>query len=385
MTSSLPVAGLGLCLAQGLRKAGQPFLLFERDERTDTRKQGYRLRIDAAGQEALALCLPVDLLYLVYQTASLADPKPRFVDRRALIASATAPGSWATGDAGLPDLCVNRQTLEEILRCGLEGQMHHGRALNGFEEKPDGIVVRLDDGTEVTGAVLVGADAAGASVRRQIAPVLEPEDNGMVCLYGRTPATAANCATIGRDLCAGTSIVLDDEFTAIIDVMTFHGPLSAIASQIAPDCQLSPVDDHFYWALTGPRGWLAHDSAGGPADIVWKLVRGWAPALQAIILRSDPADWSIHPIRSLDQRAAIGGRRVALLGDAAHVMSPAGGLGASTTLQDAADLVAHIVRDRRAGREIDLTEYDSMMRDRAIGAGKASSDASHRLATMMAA
>jgi 2-polyprenyl-6-methoxyphenol hydroxylase-like FAD-dependent oxidoreductase len=63
----------GLCLAQGLKRAGIPFSLFEQDDEIEPRGKGHCLRINAAGQDALARCLPVDLLYLLYQSATLAD------------------------------------------------------------------------------------------------------------------------------------------------------------------------------------------------------------------------------------------------------------------------------------------------------------------------
>ncbi|TYZ68181.1 hypothetical protein PybrP1_007248 [[Pythium] brassicae (nom. inval.)] len=43
----------GLCLAQGLKKNGIPFTVFERDPTPNYRTQGYRLRINSSGYEAL--------------------------------------------------------------------------------------------------------------------------------------------------------------------------------------------------------------------------------------------------------------------------------------------------------------------------------------------
>src|SRR5690242_3064929 len=48
----------GLCLAQGLNKAGVSVAVYERDRALDARLQGYRLNIEPAGSLALHACLP---------------------------------------------------------------------------------------------------------------------------------------------------------------------------------------------------------------------------------------------------------------------------------------------------------------------------------------
>jgi len=62
-------AGLGgLCLAQGLKRAGISFDIYEKDALSHSRKQGYRIRINEAGQTALSRCLPQDLYALFLQS-----------------------------------------------------------------------------------------------------------------------------------------------------------------------------------------------------------------------------------------------------------------------------------------------------------------------------
>src|SRR5437667_10559537 len=61
-------AGLGgLCLAQGLRKAGVDVGVYERDAGLSVRTQGHRIHIDLRGAQALHECLPPSLykLFLV--------------------------------------------------------------------------------------------------------------------------------------------------------------------------------------------------------------------------------------------------------------------------------------------------------------------------------
>src|SRR5438874_1400749 len=64
MTKNLRVAVIGggiggLCLAQGLRKAGvDTIAVYERDQSQVDRLQGYRVHIDPNGSRALHECLP---------------------------------------------------------------------------------------------------------------------------------------------------------------------------------------------------------------------------------------------------------------------------------------------------------------------------------------
>uniref|UniRef100_UPI000584DA1E NAD(P)-binding protein n=1 Tax=Actinoalloteichus spitiensis TaxID=252394 RepID=UPI000584DA1E len=48
----------GLCLAQGLRAAGVPVTVHERDTHPAGRWEGYRIHIDPAGARSLRACLP---------------------------------------------------------------------------------------------------------------------------------------------------------------------------------------------------------------------------------------------------------------------------------------------------------------------------------------
>ena len=48
----------GLCLANGLKRAGIGVAVYERDQSPDSRPQGYRIHIDPQGSTALHACLP---------------------------------------------------------------------------------------------------------------------------------------------------------------------------------------------------------------------------------------------------------------------------------------------------------------------------------------
>src|SRR5437763_10312565 len=68
-------AGLGgLCLAQGLFKAGISFHVYERDHSSLFRAQGYRIRINHDGATALKECLPETLWQLFLDTCAILTP-----------------------------------------------------------------------------------------------------------------------------------------------------------------------------------------------------------------------------------------------------------------------------------------------------------------------
>ena len=58
----------GLCLAQGLQKAGINVSVYERDNSPEARAQGYRFHMDSRGEEALYECLPPRLYELAMAT-----------------------------------------------------------------------------------------------------------------------------------------------------------------------------------------------------------------------------------------------------------------------------------------------------------------------------
>jgi hypothetical protein len=54
---------------------------------------------------------------------------------------------------------------------------------------------------------------------------------------------------------------------------------------------------------------------------VLTLVKDWAPALRAVIVRGDPVGWTAHPVKSLFPDRSWHSDHVTLLGDAVRVMS----------------------------------------------------------------
>jgi phytoene dehydrogenase-like protein len=76
-------AGLGgLCLAQGLRRAGTDVTVYERDDGLAGRGQGYPLHVDARAGLALQQCLPPELLAAFQATCGQASTRLTVVSER---------------------------------------------------------------------------------------------------------------------------------------------------------------------------------------------------------------------------------------------------------------------------------------------------------------
>ncbi|WP_339776729.1 NAD(P)/FAD-dependent oxidoreductase [uncultured Thalassospira sp.] len=368
-------AGLGgLVLAQGLNRAGIAFDVYERDPAPDSRIQGYRIRIDADGQHALAAVLPSDLYALFRQTASTAATEGRFITPQMEEATGRVPESWRTGSSGhgpneSPDLSVNRQTLREILMCGIKENIHFGHDFENFRILEDGRVELVFDAADpVVSSLAVGADGVNSRVRTQLVPHATPSDTGAVCIYGKS---ALNRLGETTDAYAGTSVVFADGYSAIIDEMRFEDDLSAIARSIAPGCKLTDVDDYRYWAVIGSRDRLGLAMTDAPAagsalgDILSSLTKDWHPALQQIMDRTDLSAVAMLPVRSGRPEVEWRSGPVTLLGDAVHAMSPAGGVGANTALRDAlalADALSNAEMPQHNLVQI-VAGYERVMRD----------------------
>ncbi len=384
-------AGLGgLCLAQGLRRAGIAFDVYERDAAPDCRDQGYRIRINDRGQRALAHCLTDELYRLFRETCAMSQAGGRFFDTRLAPVTGRAAASWrpsVVGDTEASeqggDLSANRLTLREILLCGLRERVHFGKSFRSFAMCGDGkVAIAFDDGTSAQCDIVVAADGVGSPVRAQRWPHVRPADTGSVCIYGTTPLTPDVRSRIAPSLLAGTSVIFADGFALIVDAMRFR------RSQRLRDCSLTPLDDYLYWAFIGPRDCFGFDEQGdlppaGPslASIVACRTYDWHPALKAMFEHGERAALAMLPIRSVALRSAWTPTAVTVLGDAAHAMSPAGGLGANTALEDAARLAARL-GEAMAGDLSSLgaiAAYEQDMRERAAAAIALSQQGAARL------
>lgn len=372
-------AGLGgLTLAQGLKKANIPFTIFERDATSDFRAQGYRIRINQDGAEALQKNLSPELWSLFERTC--AKTEVGIASLNALDGSviATKAGADPSRDAmlgpnakpALGPYTVDRTTLRSLLLLGLEKHVSFGKELQKYEVTSNGVVAHFADESTAEGTLLVGADGLRSKVRKQYLPDYSLIDTDCRLIYGKTlltpeleekfTADAMKYMTLITDKSRGTNLVL------FLEPIRFNND-PADESQ----GKLASVKDYVYWVLGSRQSTFSLSdtelfslSNKDAAQLSLKLTENWAPTVRSLLELQDTNQTSRLPIYSTTPAAIVSGwapsAHVTLLGDAIHVMSPTGGVGANTALRDAANLCQVVIE----GVSVEsIGRYEEQMRE----------------------
>jgi 2-polyprenyl-6-methoxyphenol hydroxylase-like FAD-dependent oxidoreductase len=366
-------AGIGgLCLAQGLRRAGIEVTVFERDRSQHFRNQGYRIGLNTDGGRALKNCLPGNLFDLCIATSC----KPlagRFVVYDGQLGERHArpmpqPINDLTHSNG-PFTSVNRLTLREILLVGLEDAVHFGKSLTGVEQKGGEVRAQFADGTFDTGDLLVGADGANSFTRQWLLPHAKLS-NPAPRIYGRTILPSDMDAWAPGVLTQGISIVRDAEGATLMMGAFRKSEVFGIATaRLAPLVHLTEVPDYLMWTMNASHFALELDEksfwAADGAELktaAQRVVASWHPFVRQLIDEADaPAIFPVA-LRSSERVAPWPTTNVTILGDAIHTMSPARGLGANTALKDAELLCRNLTAISRREQLLDaVNTYESAM------------------------
>ncbi|KAI3318671.1 cercosporin toxin biosynthesis protein [Xylariaceae sp. AK1471] len=362
----------GLCLAQGLLKAGLPFRVFDRDASADWRPQGYRLRINSDGANALRDMLPSELWERFQKTCCIAEIGE--TDINAADGTIIASRAMKPKGPGPKPYTCDRTVLRNILLSGLSEKISYGKELLHYtvSEVPGGhVVAYFKDGTTATGCFLVGADGAASVTRRQLLPTHVPLDTEGMCIYGKTPITkellerfparAMRWMTLVLDRTPVTQTldVDDAAVTLLLEPIRFPKRTSNDSDndKDEADRQSDIVlpDDYMYWVLVARKHVfdLPADvpfstySGDEIADISLRIADCWDPSLRSILHLQDRRQSSLLRILSadLDMAPWTPSDKVTVIGDACHVMSPCGGVGAATALADGASLARTIATE----------------------------------------
>ena len=361
----------GVALAQGLHKHGIDFLIFERDTAPDTRWQGYRIKLFPNTVPDLQYLLSEETFQLFEQTC--AETVMGETTLNALNASPIASRKLY----GPEPYTVDRGILRQVLLGGLEeNKVHWGKSFTRYEvsASDDTVIAHFEDGSSFSGSLLVGADGNRSPVRKQFLPDHKTVDAEGCCLYGRTPITSELLQRLNAStqkwltVCRDTAPVIQEIiFSSDLPVSMFVEKMHFAHRETYPEL-LS--EDYMYWSmllpskLVGPTEALLKEALSQPPrQLGLKITSEWDPSIRCLLEHQDDAHAAVIRIISAapDLINWTPSVKVTLIGDAIHVMSPGGGVGAVTALKDAAVLTKSLVKDGISASSVGA--YEAEMRE----------------------
>jgi 2-polyprenyl-6-methoxyphenol hydroxylase-like FAD-dependent oxidoreductase len=206
----------------------------------------------------------------------------------------------------------------------------------GFRQSDMGVIARFANGDEVRGDLLIGADGLHSAVRAQ--------------LFGATPPRYAG-------------------YTAWRGVAEFdHGQVMAGESWgRGQRFGMMPLNrGRVYWFGTANTAEGEADSPAGRKADVRQRFAGWHAPIEALIEATDGADILRNDIYDRSPLRYWAAGRVALLGDAAHPMTPNLAQGACQAIEDAGVLAKCLSADKDVPAALHSYEAWRMARTRAI-------------------
>lgn len=374
----------GLCLAQGLTKAGIACTVYE--STTGIVQAGYRLHMNASGGEALKATLPENLYELYLQVSRRTPRRELFVvlDRHGNELG-TRAHIGPPNDGTRPHTAMNRRTLRQILATGLGSRLEFGRTVTGYTLEQDNVRLQFADGSTAVGDVLVGADGIHSRVRRQYLPDLEVHDVGRTGVWS-TAALTDDLAEILPPAAFDGFIVVDwgNGMISALGVYDPRRPISEAVAELAPGAEIDHVEPYVMFTYgNGLGSTLAPGtldfSSSSPEETkayLQSLMVDVHPGFAEIVDRLDLATIGPNNVRHLDVAEPWEPTRVTLLGDAIHAMPPSFGAGANSALRDAAALTRAIEDIAAGSRGIAdaIGEYEREMRDEVFPIMRASAD-----------
>ncbi|KAK5687100.1 hypothetical protein LTS10_001237 [Elasticomyces elasticus] len=348
------IAGAGLAsllLAQSLLRNGIPFLVFERDADVSFRAQGYRLRLSKECLDAVEATLAPDHWQLFWDTCG----KTAGVGFAALNAITGEDVTEARKYEGTPI-----QKRDEEAKGGkMDLASRDGKVVGiarGYELTESGVRAIFADGSKSEeGEMLVGGEGIYSKVAKQVSNgKIKTYDTGARGIHGKASTSAF------RDLGEGVWRVVDERVPG--------GKVFLITNVRAKDMDDPTIE--FGWTMGAQPGVInppGNDYSiigKQAADIAKSLAKDWHPRFKPLfdkMVESEAAFWKITCSTPSGVPDWPNQPRVTVIGDAAHSMTPAGGIGANTAVRDSA-LLGRLLGES-GGYAKDVTEqYEKVMR-----------------------
>lgn len=352
----------GLAAAQGLLAAGHDVVVLERGTLPQAGPSGYRLRLDSRAVAALAQLLPAAVF-----TALLASGSGNAVNQRLTYLDQRLRPLGSTREDDRDVVMIGRGPLLRLLSHGITDRVSERSEVTSATVTPKDVSVTMADGRVETGDLVVVAEGAHSPLRRHLLHDAGYRSLDIGAISARVPGRASDHGLDGVADALGHGYALATGRGGIGVFLSAHDPLTGAAidpatvGPVAPDLE----DPYLIWALMGPTAQMpgADASAVDLRAAVEKLTSAWHGDVARLPGLSDPASLHRFALHAAPAVPTWPTTAITLLGDAIHVVPPTGGIGASTAIRDAGNLVEALadVDDRPSALRA-LHHYEQTMR-----------------------
>jgi 2-polyprenyl-6-methoxyphenol hydroxylase-like FAD-dependent oxidoreductase len=302
-------AGIGgLVSAIALQQQGWHVTILERQPQQPTTGAGISL-----WPNALRALAHLDLAQPILERSCVSrDGGIHLPDGRPLVIARLAD---VMATYGFPTVVVHRAILNDILLAALHTPPIYAKQVIDYQQHATAVTAHCSDGSAYTADLLIVADGILSSIRQAWFPHLSPHYLGY---------------TAWRGIC-----YFDHD-----QIGTRWGEWLGTGIRFG----ITPLaDGQIYWFATQNQAEHQMVAPHERQDYLLRLFAGWAEPIARIIRATPSAGILQHDIHQLPALPYWIDGRVALLGDAAHAMSPNLGQGGCQAIEDALTL-AHALR-----------------------------------------
>ena len=293
-------AGIGgLTAAIALRRAGAQVEVWEKAPALGETGAGITVQINAMrALEHLNVADAVAARGVALTSGQIRDAQGRILTQ--------IPLEEYAEQLGAPCIALHRATLQQVLLAAAGPEtVTTGRAVTSYERVGEQVLVRYDSGEQLADG-LIGADGLFSAVRATMLDDGPPQFSGYTSWRGTLPQA-------------------DDLPHALL--FESWGPGRRFGS-----ADLGPM---LYWYATANTQPGGDDRPDRVKERLLTLYGDWHDPISEILTRTDPRDILRTDIRARAATSRWVDGPVALLGDAAHPMTPNLGQGGSQAIEDA--------------------------------------------------